>query len=620
MVFALVLALIVRGRPLPSDPALVTLRPAPVRRTGEPRTGSWVSLWRFRSYLRPYALRFGSMAIFAGLGIAATIVVPLVTKAVIDGPIADSDRRGLYALGAAAIAVGIVEAGLMFLRRWVVSKATLGVETDVRVEIYAQLQRLPLVFHSRWQSGQLLSRMMSDLSTIRRFLGFGMLFIVINIAQIAVVVGILLHLYWPLGLVVLASTVPVVWVSLRTEKAYTRLSRAVQDQTGDVASAVEESAHGVRAIKSFGRFDHVVGTFDTRVERLHATALERTRVQSKFWTFLGAIPSTTLIIVLGFGALAAGQGRVTLGTLVAFTTLMMSLVWPVSALGFLLSMAQEAMTAADRIAEILDAENPIADGTRELTAIRGELLLEHVSFRFPDADADVLHDVNLHLRPGETLAVVGATGAGKSILTNLVPRLWDVTGGRITLDGVDVRELRLRQLRQVVATAFEDPTLFSMSARENLTLGRPDASDADIAQAIEVAQAQFVHDLPFGLDTRIGEQGLSLSGGQRQRLALARAVLTGPKVLVLDDTLSALDIHTEALVEAALQRVLRGVTGIVVAHRASTVLLADRVALLSGGRITHVGTHAELLATVPEYRALLSAEYADDDAWLEVAS
>jgi ATP-binding cassette subfamily B protein len=591
-----------------------------VRRNGAPRTGSWVSLWRFRSYLRPYALRFVSMAVFAGLGIAATIVVPLVTRAVIDGPIAESDRRGLYALGAAAIALGIVEALLMFCRRWVVSKATLGVETDVRVELYAQLQRLPMLFHSRWESGQLLSRMMSDLSTIRRFLGFGMLFIVVNIAQIAVVVAILIRLYWPLGLVVLASTVPVVLVSMRTEKAYTRLSRAVQDETGDVASAVEEAAHGIRATKSFGRFDHLVGAFDTRAVRLHDTALERVRVQSQFWTFLGVIPSVTLIIVLGFGALAAGQGRVTLGTLVAFTALMMSLVWPVSALGFLLSMAQESMTAADRIAEILDAENPITEGTRELTDVRGELALEHVSFRFPDADADVLHDLNLHLRPGETIALVGATGSGKSILTNLIARLWDVTRGRITLDGVDVRDLRLRQLRQLVATAFEDPTLFSMSARENLTLGRPDAGDADVAQAIEVAQAQFLYDLPFGLDTRIGEQGLSLSGGQRQRLALARAVLARPAVLVLDDTLSALDIHTEALVEAALQRVLCGVTGIVVAHRASTVLLADRVALLSRGTITHIGTHAELLDRVPEYRDLLSAEFAEDDWLLDVAS
>ena len=606
---------------LPAEPApAMTLRPLPRRRTGAPWTGSRVSLWRFRSYLRPYAARFVAMAVLAALGIAATIVIPLITRAVVDGPIADSDRRGLYTLGAVAIALGVVEAVLMFARRWVVSKATLGVEADVRVELYAQLQRLPMPFHSRWPSGQLLSRMMSDLSTIRRFLGFGLLFIVVNLAQIAVVVAILLHLYWPLGLVVLASTVPVVWVSLRTEKAYTRLSRAVQDQTGDVATAVEEAAHGVRAIKSFGRSAHVRGTFDARAVALHDTALARVRVQSGFWTFLGAIPSVTLIIVLGFGALAAGQGRVTLGTLVAFTTLMMSLVWPVSALGFLLAMAQESMTAADRIAEILDAENPITDGSRELIDIRGELVFEHVSFRFPDATGsdeggDVLHDVNLHLRPGETIALVGATGSGKTILTQLVARLWDVTAGRITLDGVDVRDLRLEQLRSAVATAFEDPTLFSMSVRENLTLGRPDASEADIAEAVEVAQAHFVHDLPFGLETRIGEQGLSLSGGQRQRLALARAVLARPAVLVLDDTLSALDIHTEALVEAALQRVLSGVTGIVVAHRASTVLLADRVALLQDGTITHVGTHSELLATVPAYRELLAANPADTGDW-----
>jgi len=220
----------------------------------------------------------------------------------------------------------------------------------------------------------------------------------------------------------------------------------------------------------------------------------------------------------------------------------------------------------------------------------------------------VLHDVDLALEPGETVALVGATGSGKSVFTSLVPRLYDVTGGSITIDGVDIRDLELSQLRTVVATAFEDPTLFSMSARENITLGRPDASDTDIAEAIEVAQAHFVYDLPWGLATRIGEQGMSLSGGQRQRLALARAVLARPAILVLDDTLSALDIHTEALVEEALQRVLAGVTGIVVAHRASTVLLADRVAVLVDGTIKHVGTHAELLATVPEYRELLSAD------------
>jgi ATP-binding cassette, subfamily B, bacterial len=376
-----------------------------------------------------------------------------------------------------------------------------------------------------------------------------------------------------------------------------------------VASLVEESAHGLRVIKAFGRAGWAYGKFDARSRHLYDTSMARVRLSSKFWTFLEVIPNVTLIIVLALGAVAAGQGRLTLGTLVAFITLMLSLVWPVASLGFLLAMAQEAGTAADRIAEIFDAENDIVDGASSLEQVRGHVRFAGVAFRFPDASSDVLHDLNLELRPGETVALVGATGSGKTTLTALLPRLYDVTGGSIQIDGVDIRDLKLSQLRTVVASAFEDPTLFSMSVRENLTLGRPDASEEEIAEAIDVAQAHFVYDLPWGLSTRIGEQGMSLSGGQRQRLALARAVLSQPAVLVLDDTLSALDIHTESLVEEALQRVLAGVTGIVVAHRASTVLLADRVAVLSHGTITHVGTHAELLAGVPEYRELLSAEF-----------
>lgn len=580
-----------------------TIAPAPRRK----RTSS--SLWRLRTYMTPYRGRFVVMVVAAVVGIGASLVVPLVTRAVIDGPIAHSDRRGLYALGAFALALGITEAVLIFTRRWVVARATLSTETGIRTDLYAKLQRLPMSFHGQWQSGQLLSRMMNDLSTVRRFLGFGLLFMVTNVLQIAVVTVLLINMYWPLGLVVLASSVPIILICLNVEKTYTRLSRQIQDETGDVASAVEEGAHGLRVIKAFGRAKHMYEKFDRRSVQLFNTSMERVRLQAKFWTFLEVIPAVTLIVVLGLGAVAAGREIVTLGTLVAFITLMLSIVWPVAALGFLLAMAQESMTAADRIAEIFDAENTITDGDEVLEDVCGRLRFENVSFRFPDGDADVLHDLNLDIAPGETVALVGGTGSGKTALTALVPRLMDVTGGRITLDGVDVRDLALPQLRSLVATAFEDPTLFSMSARENLTLGRPDATDADVDEAIEVAQAHFVRDLPWGLDTRIGEQGMSLSGGQRQRLALARAVLVKPAVLVLDDTLSALDIHTEALVEEALKRVLVGVTGIVVAHRASTVLLADRVAMLSGGTITHTGSHHELLETVPEYRELLSAEF-----------
>jgi ATP-binding cassette subfamily B protein len=542
-------------------------------------------------------------------GTVISIIVPLVTRQLIDGPIAAGNRQGVVALGALALGLGLVEGGLAFVRRWVMAIGTLGSETGVRLDMYAKLQRLPWGFHSRWESGQLLSRIMNDLSTMRRFIGFGLLMIIMSLLQIVVVTGLLLHMYWPMGLVVAVAAVPVAAVCLFNERIYTRLSRGIQDQTGDVASTVEESMQSVRVIKAFGRSELVYGQFDQRAKILYGTSLERVANTSRFWTFLEVIPGLALVAVLTIGALAAAQHHLTLGTLVAFITMMLSLIWPVAALGFLLSMTQDAMTAADRVSEIFDAPEPIADGPLRLESPRGELVFEGVSYRFPDASEDVLHGLDLHVRAGETIGIVGGTGSGKTVLTSLVARLTDVTAGRITIDGVDIRDLEVANLRGIVATAFEDPTLFSMSVRENLTIGRPDATEDEIADAIETAQAGFVHDLPWGLDTRIGEQGMSLSGGQRQRLALARAIIVKPRVLVLDDTLSALDIHTEAMVEEALKRVLVGVTGLVVAHRASTVMLADRVALLENGTITHVGRHSDLLATVPEYRDLLSASF-----------
>jgi len=567
------------------------------------------SLLRFAPYIRPYLGRFIVMFVAAAGGTGISIVVPLVTRQLIDGPIAAGDRQGVFALGAIALGLGLVEGGLAFVRRWVMAIATLGSETGVRLDMYAKLQRLPWGFHSRWESGQLLSRIMNDLSTMRRFIGFGLLMIIMNLLQIIVVTSLLLHLYWPMGLVVAVAAVPVVAVCLFNERIYTRLSRAIQDQTGDVASTVEESMQSVRVIKAFGRSRLVFGQFDRRAKVLYSTSLERVSNTSKFWTFLEVIPGLALVAVLTIGALAAAQHHLTLGTLVAFITMMLSLIWPVAALGFLLSMTQDSMTAADRVSEIFDAPESIADGPLRLDAPRGEVVFEDVSYRFPDASQDVLHGLDLHVRAGETIGIVGGTGSGKTVLTSLVARLTDVTAGRITIDGVDIRDLEVANLRGIVATAFEDPTLFSMSVRENLTLGRPEATEEEIADAIETAQAGFVHDLPWGLETRIGEQGMSLSGGQRQRLALARAIIVKPRVLVLDDTLSALDIHTEAMVEEALRRVLVGVTGLVVAHRASTVMLADRVALLENGTITHVGRHSDLLATVPEYRDLLSASF-----------
>lgn len=556
------------------------------------------------------------MVVVAVVSLAATVAIPLMTKAVIDGPVRHQDQHGLWVLGSAAVAVGISEAVLWFIRRWMVARATMGVEADIRKDLYARLQILPMSFHGRWQSGQLLSRVMNDLSTIRRFLSFGLVFLILNALQIVVVTSILLTMYWPLGVVVLVSIVPITLTVLHFEREYTRLSRLAQDQTGHVATHVEEAALGLRVVKAFGREDYVFDRFDEQATQLYDTQFARVTVSAKFWTLLEVIPNLTLIVVLGFGAYAAGHGHVTMGTLVAFITMMLSLVWPIASLGFLLSMTQESFTAANRIAEIFDAPVDIADGPVSEPPRGGRLELRDVGFRFPDAGRQdwALRHIDLVVEPGETVALVGATGSGKSVLAALFSRLYDVTEGQVLIDGRDIRELSLQALRQTVATAFEDPTLFSMSVAENLRLGRADATDEQVAEAIDIAAAQFVYDLPFGLDTRIGEQGMSLSGGQRQRLSLARAILAAPKILVLDDTLSALDVHTEAVVTEALRRVLRGVTGIVVAHRASTVLLADKVALLQDGTITHIGTHAQLLAQVPQYRYLLAADDQLDDA------
>ena len=617
-----------------SDPP-IAMGPARTEPSIAPRPDrirSASDLLRLLPYVLPYRVRWLAMIVIAIASLVATVAIPLMTRAVIDGPVRNRDQHGLWVLGAAAIAVGITEATLWFIRRWLVSRATMAVEADIRNDLYARLQILPMSFHGRWQSGQLLSRIMNDLSTIRRLLSFGLIFLMLNLLQITVVTIILLAMYWPLGVVVLLSVVPVTATVLHFERTFTRLSRLAQDQAGHVATGVEEAALGLRAVKSFGRADYVFDRFDKQVTALYDTQIRKVSVSAKFWTLLEIIPNISLIIVLGFGALAAGRGLVTLGTLVAFITMMLSLVWPIAALGFLISMTQEAMTAANRIAEIFDAPIDITDGPRPEPSPRGRMdandllepsgLLEFddVGFRFPDSDTWVLRHVSLTVEPGETLALVGATGSGKSALVALLPRLYDVTEGSIRIGGTDIRDLSLEVLRGEVAVAFEDPTLFSMSVAENLTLGRSrgdPATEAEVHSAIEIAAAQFVYELPFGLQTRIGEQGMSLSGGQRQRLSLARAILAKPRVLVLDDTLSALDVHTEAVVTEALRRVLGAVTGIVVAHRASTLLLADKVALLDtvdgAGTITHIGTHEELLATVPRYRYLLAADDELDD-------
>jgi ATP-binding cassette subfamily B protein len=576
-----------------------------------PPRGGLSALRRLLPFARPYRGMIALTFTGALLATLTQLVVPLVTRAVVDGPIASGDRGGLVPLLALALGFGIAEAALFFLRRWAMGISSLQLERDLRDALYQRLQRLPVAFHENWSSGQLLSRATSDVSTIRRFVGFGAVFLVVNLITCGVVSVLLLVTYWPLGLAVLATSIPLVVFGLRWEERYNTESRLVQDEQGELATDVEEAVQGIRVVKSLGRSRLVFGRYDRKALRLRDLELAKVRTLALIWVLFEFHPQITLAVILVGGSLAVASGALTVGGLVGFVALFTVLLWPILSLGFLLAQAQETASACDRIGELLDAPMTVTDRPGVVPQPVGtpaRLRFEHVAFRFPGAGGPVLTDVDLDIAAGETVALVGATGSGKTTMTALVARLFDVTGGRVTLDGHDVRDLPLHQLRTVVATAFEEATLFSMSVRENVTLGRPGAGDDAVAEALRVAQADFVHELPWGLDTRIGEQGLSLSGGQRQRLALARAVLGRPSVLVLDDPLSALDVHTEALVEQALRDVLAQTTALVVAHRASTVLLADRVALLQDGRITAVGRHADLLAEVPAYRALLSSE------------
>jgi ATP-binding cassette subfamily B protein len=326
------------------------------------RIRSSSDILRLLPYLKPYRVRWIAMVVAAFVSLAATVSVPLLTKAVIDGPVREKDSAGLWTLGLAATALLVMEAVLWFIRRWLVARATMGVEADIRKDLYARLQILPMSFHGNWQSGQLLSRVMNDLSAIRQFLSFGLLFLMLNIVQIIVVTTILLAMYWPLGVVVVVAIVPITLTILHFQRQFTLLSRQSQDQAGNVATHVEESALGLRVIKSFGREEHAYRGFDERATGLFDTELRKVGVSAKFWTLLEVIPNITLIIVLGFGAYAAGHGLVTMGTLVAFITMMLSLVWPIASLGFLLSMTQESMTAANRVAEIFDEPRTISDG------------------------------------------------------------------------------------------------------------------------------------------------------------------------------------------------------------------------------------------------------------------
>ncbi|MFJ5280165.1 ABC transporter ATP-binding protein [Streptomyces parvulus] len=573
------------------------------------------SLLRLWPYVRPVRVRLGTAAVIAIAASCVGLVIPLVLKWMVDGPVADRDPGGVWLGALFLLLLGLAEALLFGLRRWMVARPLAGVEAAMRADLYGRLQRLPVAFHDRWASGQLLSRGTTDLMLLRMFLAFPLTFLLVNGVTILVGVGIMLVQDWTLGLVVLGPAIPVMITCVVFERKYSEAARRAQDQVGDLTTVVEESVLGIRIIKGFGRHRSQARAFHELSHTLRGTELRKARLLAAIWAVIVVLPEVAVGAALVVGSVRVADGALSAGTLVAFLSTALALRWPVESIGFLLAMSQEAATATDRYFEVMDEEVESAgDASRAATLPAAErsdgLRFEGVRFRYPDADPGsppLLTGVDLHIRPGESMALVGATGSGKTTLTALVPRLHEVTSGRITLDGEDITALSRDELRSMVAVAFEEPTLFSATVGENVLMGAgADAGAEELDRALSVAEAGFAHALPEGTGTQVGEQGLSLSGGQRQRLALARAVVGRPRFLVLDDPLSALDVHTEAAVEAALRDVLADTTALIVAHRPSTVLLADRVALLSGGRIAAVGTHHELLRGNAEYAHLMS--------------
>ncbi len=541
------------------------------------------------------------------------IAVPRVAMEAIDAAlIFRTQPLAPFVVALVLLAVGRFVAGFTF--RYSLQRASMYIEYDLRTQIFEHLTRLSFGFYDRVQSGQLISRANSDIRAVQMFLAFAPT-TAITIVTFFAAFGIMLTIHVPLA-VVAVSTLPLVYFAgLSMRSKLFPVSWVVQARQADIATLVEENVTGVRVVKSFSAEAHQVGLLHRAASRLRWAATRQIDIRARFAPLMQNLPRVGLALVLLYGGWLVIEGEVTVGTLVAFNAYVLMLQAPFTMLGFLMLMSQRARASAERIFEILDERPDVAEkpGAFDIEDVAGDVQLRDVTFAYGDGPA-ILQGLSLHLRPGETVAMVGRTGCGKSTVARLIPRFYDVTGGAVLVDGVDVRDVTLRSLRHHIGLVLDEPFLFSESIRDNITFGRPDATDEEVEAAARAAGAEdFILALPDGYDTVIGERGYTLSGGQRQRIAIARTLLVNPPILILDDATSAVDVQREQEIHDALKRLMAGRTTLIIAHRLSTVALADRVVLLEEGRILGDGTHEELLRTVPSYATILAR--AEED-WL----
>ena len=561
---------------------------------------------RLLGFLRPYKVSMIVSVVLAVASQAAQIGLVAVTGSIIDKAVRPRDRHELWVLIGAILALGAAKAIFMVGRRFISGRQALGVEYDMRNSLYAKLLRLSWGFYDRHQTGQLMSRATVDLQSVRFFLGYGLIFFFQHVLTIVGVTAIMFWIEWRLALAALAVTPLIIALAYRYSHVSHPVLRDVQQKLADVATVAEENIVGVHVVKAFAREPEEVQKFERRSEAVFERSVEANRQRAIYVPLLSFVPLLAQAAVLLVGGRMVVHGSLTIGQFVAFNLYVVMLIMPLRMLGMWIGQAQRATASGERIFEVMDEPEEINErpGAQPLPEGDGRIDFERASFEYSPG-RPVLQDIELDVPAGRTVALIGHTGSGKTTLTSLVARFYDVSSGRVAVDGVDVRDVTLTSLRGAIGLISQDPFLFSDTVRANIAFGVADATDEEVEAAARAAQAhEFIERLPDGYDTVIGERGITLSGGQRQRVAIARALLVDPRILILDDATASVDATTEAKIRTGLRGAMEGRTTLIIAHRLSTIALADEIVVLDSGRIAGRGTHDELLRTSDVYREI----------------